>query len=54
MSQQPDKRVSLHETPGMGSIDELTIDISDLHRDIKTQKLNFIDPNQRVSEDRNP
>ena len=37
----------------MGSIDDLTIDIADLHRDVKAQKANFIDAaSERASEDR--
>ena len=52
--QPPDRHFTLaHETPGVGSIDDLTIDIADLHRDVKAQKAGFIDTaSARASEDR--
>ena len=45
--------MSLYGTPGIGgSIDDLTIDINDLNRDVKAQKGNFIET-MHESDDRN-
>ena len=43
---QPDKRISLHQTPNGGSIDDLNIDIGDVHRDAKSKKGSYVDQYQ--------